>query len=134
MTGPRSRVEGDDEVLMLLHTSRSQLHQPLSRFVFVPINGVVYELLKAMYGHRDAGVSFDRKVLHVMILIGVTLGKFSICVGHRKAGDSLVRLVRLLKFHPPGADGGEQLELQADPRHVETLISQMGHWATRARQ
>ena len=32
----------------------------------------------------------DRKVLDVMNLMRVTLGTFSTCVGHRKAGDSLV--------------------------------------------
>ena len=28
---------------------------------------------------------FDRKVLDVVNLMGVSLGKFSVCVGHRKA-------------------------------------------------
>ena len=45
-------------------------------------------------GLRDAGASFDRKVLDVMNLLGVSLGKFSICVGHGKVLDTLVRLVR----------------------------------------
>ena len=94
MTGPRCEVEGDDEVLMLLDISRAHLHSPLRRVVFVKIDGKVYRLLKAMYGLRDAGASFDRKVLDVMNLMGVTLGKFSICVGYRRAGDSLVQLVR----------------------------------------
>ena len=58
------------------------------------INGKAYKLLKAMYGLRDAGASFDRKVFDVMNLMGVSLGKFSICVAHRKAENSLVRLVR----------------------------------------
>ena len=39
------------------------------------INGKVYKLLKAMYGLRDAGASFDRKVLDVMNLMGVSLGQ-----------------------------------------------------------
>ena len=82
--------------------------------------------------------------------MGVTLGEFSIYVGHRKAGDLLVRLVRwgvkttavlgsnvemgdvqepihlnrVLKFHPP--EGGERLELEVEPRRVEALISQNG--------
>ena len=47
-----------------------------------------------MYGLRDAGAAFDRKVLDVMNLMGVSLGKFSVCVGHRKVMDTLVRLVR----------------------------------------
>ena len=33
---------------------------------------------------------------------------------------------RLLRLYPPGAEGGERWELEADPRHVETLVSQMG--------
>ena len=58
------------------------------------IDGKVYKLLKAMYGLRDAGASFDRKVVDVMDLMAVSLGKFSTCVGYRKAMDTLVRLVR----------------------------------------
>ena len=38
--------------------------------------------------------SFDRKVLDVTNLMGVSLGKFSICVGYRKAQNPLVRSVR----------------------------------------
>ena len=69
---------------MLLDISRAHLHSPLARAVFVTIDGKVYTLLKAMNGLRDAGAAFDRKVLDVMILMGVSLGKFSICVGYRK--------------------------------------------------
>ena len=47
-----------------------------------------------MYGLRDAGAAFDRKVLDVMSLMEGSLGKFSICVGYRKVMDTLVRLVR----------------------------------------
>ena len=53
MTGPRSQVEGDDDVLMLLDISRAHLHSPLARAVFVTIDGKVYKWLKAMYGLRD---------------------------------------------------------------------------------
>ena len=56
--------------------------------------GKVSNLLKAMYSLRDAGAAFDRKVLDVMNLMGVSLGKFSICVGYRKVMDTLVRPVR----------------------------------------
>ena len=35
-------------------------------------------------------------------------------------------LNRLLRLYPPGAEGGERWELEADPRHVEILVSQMG--------
>ena len=93
-TGPRSQVEGDDDVLILLDTSQAHLHSPLARVVFVTISGKVHKLPKAMYGLRDAGASLDRKVLDVMNLMGVSLGKFSICVGHRKRLDTLVRYVR----------------------------------------
>ena len=111
-----------------------------------------------------------------MNLIGVSLGKFSICVGYRKVMETLARLVRwsddfslsgrrslcnafrdeleedllvkttavlgpnvemgdvqeaihlnrLLRLCPPGAVGGERWELEAHPRHVEILVSQMG--------
>ena len=37
--------------------------------------------LEATHG---LGAAFDRKVLDVMNLMGVSLGKFSICVGFRK--------------------------------------------------
>ena len=94
MTGPRSQVEGDDDVLMLLDFFRAHLHSPLARAVFVTIDVKVYNLLKAMYGLRVAGAAFDRKVLDVMNLMGVSLGKFIVCVEHRKVMDTLVRLVR----------------------------------------
>ena len=54
-------------------------------------NGKVYKLLKTRYGLRDAGAAFDSKVLDGMNLVGVSLGKFSICVGYRKVMDTLVR-------------------------------------------
>ena len=176
MTGPRSQVDGDDEVLMLLDISRAHLHSPLSRAVFVTIGGKVCKLLKAMYGLRDAGATFDRQVLDVMNFMGVSLGKFSICVGYRRVMDTLARLVlwsddfslsgrrslcstfrnemgkhllvkttavlgpnvemgdvqeairlnRLLRLYPPGAEGGGRWELEADPRHVEILLLHMG--------
>ena len=37
------------------------------------IDGKVYKLLKAMYGLRDAGASFDRKVLDVMDFMEVSV-------------------------------------------------------------
>ena len=37
---------------------------------------------------------FDRNVLDVMNLMGVLLGKFSICVGYRRVMNTLDRLVR----------------------------------------
>ena len=52
------------------------------------IDGKVHKLLKAMYGLRDAGAAFDRKVLDVMNLMGVSLDEFSICVGYRKVGQA----------------------------------------------
>ena len=41
-------------------------------------------------------------------------------LGARKTGHFRVRL------YPPGAEEGERWELEADPRHVEILVSQMG--------
>ena len=77
-----------------------------------------------MYGLRDAGSAFDRKVLDVMNVMGVSLGKFSICVGHGKAMNThltcrdeclfdantacLVQLVR--------AEGGERWEIEPSTR------------------
>ena len=37
-----------------------------------------------------------------------------------------IHLNRLLRLYPPGAEGGERWELEADPRHVEILVSRMG--------
>ena len=36
-----------------------------------------------------------------------------------------IHLNRQLRLYPPGAEGGERWELEADPRHVEILVSQM---------
>ena len=163
-------------VLMLLDIARAHPHSQRPRAVFVTIDGKVYKLLKAMYDVRDAGAAFDRKVLDVMNLMRVSLGKFSICAGYRKVMDTLVRLVRwgddfslsgrrslcnafrdklgkhllvkttavmgpnvemgdvqeafhlnrLSRLYPPGEEGSERWELEADPRHVEILESQMG--------
>ena len=176
MTGARPENASDEVVMMLLDISRAHLHSPLLRVVFVIIDGQVYRLLKALYGLRDAGASFDRKVLEVMAAMGVQLGKFSICVGHRGQGSELVRLVRhgddfsvtarrkeaekfrdelakhlmvkvtailgpnselgdvnecihlnrLIRWFAAGSAGGERIELEADPRHGEILIQQMG--------
>ena len=140
-----------------------------------------------MYGLRDSGAAFDRKVLDLLNLMGVSLGKFSICVGYRKAhvicrdeclsevntaclvqmvrlvrwGDDFslsgrrslcstfrdelgkhllvkktkvemgnvqeaIHLNRLVSLYPPGAEGGERWEIEADTQHVEILESQMG--------
>ena len=37
-----------------------------------------------------------------------------------------IHLNRLLRLYPPSAEGGERWELEADRRHVEILVSQMG--------
>ena len=94
MTGLRSQVEGDDDELVLLDTSRAHLHSQLASAVFVTIDDKVYKLLKAMNGLRGAGAAFDGKVLDVLNLMGVSLCKFSICVGYQNVMDTLVRLVR----------------------------------------
>ena len=96
------------------------------------IDGKVHKLLKAMYGLRDAGAAFDLKVLDVNQR-RMPLGKLCICVGDWKAMHThltcrdeclfeantacLVQLAR--------AEGGERWELEANPRHVEILVSQM---------
>ena len=90
MMGPRSHIEGDDDVLMLLDISRALT----ACWTCVTIDGKVKKLLKAMYGLCDAGATFDRKVLDALNFMGVSLGKFSICVGFRKVTDTLVRPVR----------------------------------------
>ena len=48
MTGPRSRVEGDDDVLMLSDIARAHLQSPLARVVFVTISG---ECLQVAQSH-----------------------------------------------------------------------------------
>ena len=52
---------------------RSVQSTSLARAVFVTIDGKVYKLLKTMYGLRDTGAAFDRKVLDVTNLMGVSL-------------------------------------------------------------
>ena len=37
-----------------------------------------------------------------------------------------IHLNRLVRLHPLGAEGGERWEIEADSRHVEILVSQMG--------
>ena len=37
-----------------------------------------------------------------------------------------IHLNRLMRLFPPGAEGGEKWEIEADPRHVEILVSQVG--------
>ena len=100
-TGPKSQVDGDDQVLMLLDISRAHLHSPLARAEFATIDGKVYKLLKAMYGLRDAGAAFDRKVLDVMNLMGVSL-ESSASVCHDQCFSEvntacLVQMVRLVR-------------------------------------
>ena len=51
-------------------------------------------MLKATCGLRGAGASFDRKVLDVMNMMGVSQGKFSNCAGYRMAMNTIVGLVR----------------------------------------
>ena len=74
-----------------------------------------------MYGLRDSGAAFDTKVLDVMNLMGMSLGKFSICLGYQKVMDThptcrdeclfeanTVCLVQLVR-----AEGGERWEFEA---------------------
>ena len=75
MTGPRSQVEGDDEVWMLLDSPDHIFTDRLHELSLWTINGKVYKLLKAMYGLRDAGAAFDRKVFYVTNLMGSVSGQ-----------------------------------------------------------
>lgn len=105
MTGVRSGDAAEDLVLSLYDISRAHLHSPLLRTVLVEIDGVVYRLLKAMYGLRDAGASFDKKVTLTLSDLGFDEGTFCPCLATnatRVQGDgtsggkptSLVRLTR----------------------------------------
>ena len=96
------------------------------------IDGKVYKLLKAMYGLRDAGAAFDRKVLDVVNLMGVSPGKFSICVGYRKAHvicrdeyfsevntACLVQMVRLVRW-------GDDFSMSGRRSLCSTFRNEMG--------
>ena len=78
-------------------------------------NSKVYKLLRAMYGLRDAGAAFDRKVPDVTNLMGVSPGKFSIFVGYRKVMDTLVRLV---SWGDDFSLSGRKVAVQCIPRRV----------------
>ena len=79
-----------ERVVMFLDISRAHLHSPIRRAVFVKAcaediecpEGFCWRLLKAMYGLRDAGACFDKKVEDVMKQIGFTQGAFSPCIYH----------------------------------------------------
>ena len=62
--------------------------------------------------------------------IQALVGQDDSCDGTQmlKMGDvqSAIHLNRMLRLYPPGAEGGERWELEADPRHVEILVSHMG--------
>ena len=48
------------------------------------------------------------------------------CLAEMSDVQEAIHLSRLLRLFPPGAEGGERWELEADPRRVEMLVSQMG--------
>ena len=50
-------------------------------------------------------------------------GQDDSCVG-KPCGDG--RRARIVRLYPPSAEGGERWEIETDPRHVETLVSEMG--------
>ena len=80
MTGPKADNPDDDLVLTFFDISRAHLHSPLMRKVYISVEGKVYKLLKAMYGLRDAGASFDRKVTSTLDDSGFKEGSFSPCL------------------------------------------------------
>ena len=80
MTGPRADNPDDDLVLTFFDISRAHLHSPLMRKVYISVEGRVYNLLKAMYGLRDAGASCDRKVTSTLDDSGFKEGSFSPCL------------------------------------------------------
>ena len=80
LTGERPSDASQEQVLSFYDISRAHLHSPLLRTVFVEIEGAVYRLLKAMYGLRDAGASFDRKVTLSLSDLGFREGAFSPCL------------------------------------------------------
>ena len=87
MSGPAPTAPGEEYVMMFLDVSSAHLHSPVQRCIYVVIDGVVYLLPKALYGLRDAGAAFDRKVEDSLLQMGFALGKFSPCLAH-DAGDT----------------------------------------------
>ena len=72
---------------------------------------------------RSLGNAFrDELGKHLLVKTTAMMGR------NVEKGDvqEAIHLNRLLRLHPPGAEGGERWELEADPRHVEMLVSQMG--------
>ena len=64
----------------------------------------------------------DFSLRHLLVKTTAVLG----C--NVEMGDVLeaIHLNRLVRLYPPGAEGGERWEIEADPRHVEILVSQKG--------
>ena len=81
-----------ETVLIFLDISRAHLHSPVRREVFVRAcaedvdcpAGCCWKLLKAMYGLRDAGASFDKKVETIMESRGYAVGLFNPCLCFEK--------------------------------------------------
>jgi hypothetical protein len=80
-------------VLAFLDISRAHLHSPIRRDVFVKAckedvdcpEGYCWKLLKAMYGLRDAGAAFDKKVEVSSEAMGFKVGLFSPCLCYNPA-------------------------------------------------
>ena len=66
--------------------------------------------------------SWDELGKHLLVRTTAVLGP-NVEMGYVQEAFQLFRLVSL---YPPGADEGERWEIEADPRHVEILVSQMG--------
>ena len=70
-------------------------------------------------GRRSLCKAFrDELGKHLLVKTTAVLGP------NAEMGDvqEAIRLNRLLGLYPPGADGGERCELEADLRHVEILV------------
>ena len=77
----------------------------------------------SLSGRRSLCNSFlDDLGRHVLFKTAAVLGP------NAEMGDvqEAIHLNRLLRLYPPGAEGGERWELEADPRQLESLASQMG--------
>ena len=77
----------------LLSWTRAHLHSPIRREVFIKAckeddecpDGHCWKLLKAMYGLRDAGAAFDKKVEVSSESMGYKVGLFSPCLCYSSA-------------------------------------------------
>ena len=114
-----------ERVVAFLDISRAHLHSPIRREVFVKAcredhecpEGHCWRLLKAMYGLRDAGACFDKRVEEIMEELGYRVGRFSPCLYYNvksmvvvfRHGDDFVVLGRRADVKEFAAQLGEKL-------------------------